>query len=434
MTVPRNVIDADMDPKRRSLLGGAIALPLTSALFQSTTARANHSEQVPQTRSFGPLRFARNGTVNLNAASKHPISLGALDAVHAYFANRASLPGTEDYRLAANRPIDHFAELVNADADEITYVQSTTTGEQMILRGLGLPEAGGHVITDTLHFFGSLPMYRELQKQGVEVTFVRERDGRIEAEHIASAIRPDTRLISLSLVSTVNGFTHDLEAVCRSAHERDVPVYADIIHAAGAIPLDLHASSVDFAACASYKWLMGDFGLGFIYARRDAIDRLRRRNYGYYGISEFESHIYPHDPAGDAVVDHAYAGDARGHFALGTRQQAVIAQLDYSLEKLAAIGVERVQDHAQELVRPLRRELCGMGFSVYTPEESRAPMITCVMKDARKKLGPFLEEESIDLSVSRHRFRVSVSVHNNGDDIERLLRVMRDRVAKKSAG
>jgi hypothetical protein len=178
-------------------------------------------------------------------------------------------------------------------------VQSTTAGEQMVLRALGLPESGGHVVTDTLHFFGSIPLYEELARQGVQVSWVRPRDGRIELEDMRRAIRPGTKLVALSLVSTVNGFQHDLKAVCDLAHEAGAYVFADIIHAAGCVPLDLHASGVDFASTASYKWLMGDFGLGFLYVRKDVQPKLRRAFYGYYGIGRFESHVYPLDPPGD---------------------------------------------------------------------------------------------------------------------------------------
>lgn len=425
-----------MDPVRRSLLGGAVSLPLSVGLARAMPTAGPAGEKgnpVNGTREFGPLAFAKPETTHLDAASSHPISLGALDAVQTYFNSRANLSGTSGYRLPANGPIEKFAGLVNVDPEELAYVQSTTTGEQMVLRALGFPDVGGHVITDTLHFFGSLPMYRELEKQGVSVSFLRDDDGQVSVDDIAQAIRPDTRLIAISLVSTVNGFTHDLERVCRLAHERDVCVYADIIHAAGCVPLDLRATGVDFAACASYKWLMGDFGLGFLYASRDSHERLRRRNYGYYGITRFSSHIYPHDEPGENVVDYEFGDDANGHFALGTRQNAVIAQLDYSLARLNEIGVERIHEHAREHVRHLRSELSKMGFTLYTPPDSRAPMVTCVYKDAREKLGPILADEGVDLTLSQHRFRASVSVYNNESDVEHLLQVLRDRVVGKSA-
>ena len=59
-----------------------------------------------------------------------------------------------------------------------------------------------------------------------------------------------------------NGFQHDLKAVCELAHAHGAYVYADIVQSAGAMPIDVRASGVDFCACSSFKWLMADFGLG----------------------------------------------------------------------------------------------------------------------------------------------------------------------------
>ena len=93
---------------------------------------------------------------------------------------------------------------------------------------------------------------------GVDVTWVQDRDGVVHPEDIQKALRKDTKLIALSLVAMHNGFEQDLKAVCDIAHANGTLVYADIIQAAGAIPIDVKARGVDFAACSSYKWLMGD--------------------------------------------------------------------------------------------------------------------------------------------------------------------------------
>ena len=155
----------------------------------------------------------------------------------------------------------------------------------MIVDALDLFDSDAHIVTDTLHFFGSFPLYEGLAQRGAGVTWLRPRDGRIVLEDMERAITPRTKLVALSLVSTYNGFQHDLDRVCRLAHAQGALVYADIVHAAGCIPVDVRASGVDFAACSSYKWLMADFGLGFVYARREsqrataaqALRLLRRR-------------------------------------------------------------------------------------------------------------------------------------------------------------
>lgn len=365
--------------------------------------------------------FSLGSVVYLNAGSQHPISNQAHGSVEAYMRHRETHPVPDPYSLNSEGVIKKFAKLVNADADEITFVQSTTAGEQMIVKSLGLPESGAKVVTDTLHFFGSFPLYGELEKSGCEVAWVKARDGRISLEDMDKAITPGTRLVSLSLVSTFNGFEHDLKAVCDIAHSRGALVYADIIHAAGCVPVDLHASGVDFACCASYKWLMGDFGLGFLYVRRGAIGELKRTNFGYYGISEFATHMYPFDAPGDTMVDYAFSDDAAGWFALGTHSHTTIAMLDASLDYILGTGVDAIQAHAVTLTNRLKDGLASQGFELATPPETRTPIVTCVYADAYAKLNDRMKTAGIVTTVSRNRFRPTVSVFNTKDDIEAFL-------------
>lgn len=401
---------------RRELLLTAGSLPLVGSIAAGRRAYAVPSAGLPDKAAFLPTDITY-----LDSGSFHPISLGARAAVETYLARRALDPAAPSKGVEDEDVLAKFAQLVNADRDEVAFVQSTTTGEQMVLKALGIPQSGGHIVTDTLHFFGSFPLYEELARQGMEVTWVRAREGRIELEDLKKALRKGTRLVALSKVSTFNGFEHDLKAVCEIAHAHGARVYADIIHAAGCVPLDLHASGVDFAACASYKWLMGDFGLGFLYVRKDVRPTLKRTNYGYYGISEFKTHVYPLDPEGESVAAYAFTDSTTGSFALGTHGEVVMAQLNHSLDYLQQLGVTHIQTHAQTLTNRLKEELPQLGYPLLTPKEATTPLVTCLKADARQTLGPRLKEAKIRMTLGANRFRVSVSVFNTMSDLDRLL-------------
>ena len=390
----------------RSPAAASPAAPFTAAMPLTLPDRAS---------------FNLGSSVYLNAGSQHPISRPARASLEAYLDNRAAHPPGGSYELGSSSVIEKFARLVNADPDEITFVQSTTTGEQMIVRSLMLPSSGARVVTDTLHFFGSVPLYLELEKAGCDVAWVKHREGRISLEDMDRAITPGTRLVALSLVSTVNGFQHDLKAICDLAHSRGALVYADIIHAAGCVPVDLHASGVDFAACASYKWLMGDFGLGFLYVRRSAREALTRTQYGYYGISRFTSHVYPLDPPGEEVASYAFEDTATGLFATGTYSHTTIALLNASLDYIEVLGVENIQRHALALTTQLKEGLRTQGYELLTPEESQTPIVACVYQDARTRLGPKLKAAGVTTTVAANRFRPTVSVFNTADDVDLFL-------------
>ena len=395
-----------LEMSRRAVLTAAAALPVA--------ASASVAARLPDISAF------EVEGVYLNSGTMHPPARGARAAVTDYFAHRGT---AADYPMSAveERVKERFARLIGASPAELAFVPSTTAGEQMVIDALDLPRAGGRIVTDTLHFFGSFYLYEELARRGMDVAWLRPREGRIPIEDYERTITPGTRLVSLSLVSTYNGFEHDLKRVCEIAHARGALVYADIIHAAGAVPVDLHGSGVDFAATASYKWLMGDFGIGFLYARADRMDRLTRKRFGYYGLSRFTPHVYPLDPPGETIADVAARDDAEGMFAMGTRSHAGIVQLDWSLGYLLDLGVDRLTAWRQPLLDRLRSGLEAKGYSVVTPPGTRAPLMTCVLADAHARLNDRLKRAGVQITLSKNRFRVCPSVFNDAQDIDRLL-------------
>ncbi len=399
---------------RRGVLAGGAMLPLAAR------GMAAPAPTLPDRASFA----AMPGTY-LDSGTMHPVPIGARDAARAYLDQRATMDGYFPTDAVEGRVKANFARLINATPAEIAFVQSTTAGEQAVLDALGFPTEKGRIVTDTLHFFGSFYLYQELARQGVEVVWLRPRANRIAIDDIERAIVPGTRLVALSLVSTYNGFEHDLKRVCEIAHAKGALVYADIIHAAGTVPIDVRASNVDFAACASYKWLMGDFGLGFLYVRADLHDRLRRTRYGYYQLDRFDPHVYPFDPPATnpdyPVADVMPRRDMEGLFAGGTHAHVVPAMLDWSLEHILALGVERIAAWRQPLLQRLHAGLASRGYTVVTPPESRTPLVTCVLEGARERLSAPLKAAKVQITLSRNRFRVSPSVFNTLDDVERLL-------------
>jgi selenocysteine lyase/cysteine desulfurase len=401
---------------RRTILQGSALLPLAPAIAgKALAATAPSGKSLARPGDFAPM-----AKVCLDSGTMHPVPLPAKASVDAYLQSRAEMREWSSHDVEV-RIKSAFARLINAAPDDLAFVQSTTAGEQSIVDALDLPAAGGSVVTDTLHFFGSFWLYDQLAKQGVDVRWLRPKEGRIDPNAYEKAIGPDTRLVSLSLVSTYNGFEHDLKRVCEIAHAHGALVYADIIHAAGTVPIDVKASGVDFAASASYKWLMGDFGLGFLYVRPDRLARLKRKRFGYYQLEAFTPHVYPFDPPGDTIADMTPRADVEGMFAGGTHSHAVMAQLDWSLARLLELGVENIMAHRQPMLRRLHEALPAKGYEVVTPRECRSPLLTCVLADAYKRLSEPLSRAGVGITLSRNRFRICPSWFNSMDDIERLI-------------
>src|SRR5216683_2713514 len=170
----------------------------------------------------------------LNNAGWHPMPRQSIGAMHEYLDYKVNGPGEgRETRQDGNQHLarEQFAKLINAQPSEIAFVQSTLMGENIVRMGLGIPGAG-NVVTNDLHYEGALYMYKSLEKQGLDLRIVKHREGRIRLR--------------------------DVKAICDLAHAHGAYVYADVIQAAGGVPIDVRVLGLDFCACSAYIRLMRD--------------------------------------------------------------------------------------------------------------------------------------------------------------------------------
>lgn len=399
-----------MKVSRRNMLVGA-----------GLTAAFPAGRATPVTRR-GPFAFEG---VYLDAAFTHPLGTFACDAAVRYAGvRRAAAQAVGPRANPRGDAVRRFATLIGADPVDIAVVPSTLEAENCVNAALSIGPGAG-VVTDALHYDGALALYDYLARQGVPITVARPgRDGGVALDDLRAAITPDTRLIAVSLVSSTTGFTHDLAKLCAMAHERGVLVYADAVQAAGAIPIDVKASGVDFVGCGTYKWLMGDYGSAFLYVRPDRIDRLKRVQVGWRQILSHSPHALPYDTPGPAIGDFKLAEDAAGLFEVSTPAWGTLAVVSASLDYLLGVGVEALARRRAPLIAQLQADLPRLGLQPLTPTGTTGPVVSFALRGAESRLGPALRAAGIQVSTYPNRIRVSPSVYNTGDDIALLVDVI----------
>ena len=421
-----------MKLNRRDLLAQA-SLFAAGARLADAAARGKNAAGT-LTRADFPIAETQT---YLNCAGWHPMPAASARAVKAYvdFKNTGKIDGKDAdgstpvpemfARLTRAREAkEQFARLINAKPSEVAFAQSTMAGESIVAGGLGLPKGGGNVVTDALHFEGSLYIYKELEKQGLEVRMAMPRDGRIEMRDLEKLVDNKTRLIAVSMVSYVNGFKHDLKAISELAHAHGAYAYADIIQAAGSIPVDVRALGVDCAACGSYKWLMGDMGLGFLYVREELQGKVvKSTQYGWRQFRDFEYHMFPGDTPNPSPFTYERLPDAAGQYELGTIANCVTAGLSVSLQNILKLGVENIRAHVKPLTDRVQKELPGLGYPSMTPPDSPTPIVTFVAKNPDATVAK-LKKANVTAKVTGHQLRISPSVFNDQQDIDRLLNAL----------
>jgi selenocysteine lyase/cysteine desulfurase len=380
----------------------ALAAPVSAADF-SLPRKADFS--IPE------------GETYINCAYVHPLPVAGREALRQYAESRSGPVLDTHYDRDVKA---HFAALINAKPSEISYVPNTSAGENLVLNGLGIIGTDSNVVTDALHFEGALLNLGEHKRRsGLDVRIVMPRDFRIDLRDLERVIDKKTKLVEISLVAMANGFQHDLKAVCDLAHAHGAYVYADIVQAAGNTPIDVRACGLDFAACSTFKWLMGDFGLGFLYVKEELLDRvLKRTQYGYYQAAEMQAHFLPGDAP--AATPYTWTLNHDATFETGTSGSGAQHILMETLPYLRNIGIEKIQAHRQPLLKKLREEMPRLGFSPLTPPESTSAIISFTMKD-RNNVIDRLKKANVNVRVAEDFLRISPSVFNDMADIDKLL-------------
>ena len=408
---------------------------LTALGSAAAAATLRDVAAAPAIADGGPAPFPRKadfafekGVTYLSGAFTHPMPIAAADAYRDAVNRRGTVGATPAAGLGARAPgVDPkaaFAALINAKPAEISYIPNTSAGENLVVECLGITKFDGNVVTDALHFEGALVHLMELQKQGLDLRVVAPRGGRIEMSDLERVVDRKTKLVEVSLVSMYNGFQHDLKAVCDLAHAHGAHVYADIIQAAGAVPIDVRATGVDFAASATYKWLMGDFGLAFFYVREDLLGTVvRRPHWSYRSASDVDIHLSPFDPQSPAPVTWTARNDAAGYFELGTVANAVAAALSVSLPYVQRLGVDAIERYRQPMLKRLQDEMPRLGFTPATPRDSTSPIVTFASKDTRSAARK-LEAAKVNVRVAPYWIRIAPSIYNDMRDVDRLLEAL----------
>ncbi len=305
------------------------------------------------------------------------------------------------------------AALINADRDEIAFINSTTHGIGLIAEGYPW-RAGDTVVTAADEYPSNLYPWMNLESRGVGLRQVPSRDGRIVLDDLDAAIDRSTRVLAISHVEFATGFRNDLDALAELCRSRGVALFVDAIQGLGPFRIDVRETPIDFLAADGHKWLLGPEGAGILFVRRDWIDRLRPIGVGWHSVvGSYNAPVPDFRLKPNAQRWEGGSFTMPGLLTFG-------ASLDLFFEWGPEAVTRRIADRA-ERVRELAR---SAGWSVYgSPREADRSAIVVLERqgvDPAAAAAELRRRHGVVAACRRGRIRISPHVYNNDEDLERL--------------
>jgi selenocysteine lyase/cysteine desulfurase len=361
------------------------------------------------------------GLTYLNTAALGPsprsVLTRTLEAWYQLESNPVQMAyGEGALHVATDRVREQAATFLGCTADELLITRSTTDAMNTLVLGMRLRPGDRVLMTNHEHEGAEHGWTHLTARQGIAIDVVNQPmtdyDPSSILKRLAAAITPDTRVISVSHVTTSNGVRMPIAEIAALARARGILSVVDGAQAVGHIPVNVRALGCDAYAASGHKWLMGPKGTGFLYVRREA--------------------------QGDIAPVQQSAGSRFVSQANGMGSLPLVIGVGAAIEAMTARSIASVEQRILALRSHVYRGLTQInGLRVLSPPDGpvATALVAAQLPDGidSATFMPMLREKHgvVVKRVDRKFFngiRLSAHIFNTEAEIDRALRVIREEL------
>lgn len=363
--------------------------------------------------------------VYFNAAYMGPLPRAALAAGERSYQRKAR---PWDYDIATDffAVPDAFrregARFFGASAEDIAIVPAASYGIAVAAKNLNV-EAGREIVLLDGQFPSNVYPFREMaRRDSAAIRTVKRAAGESWTEALLAAIGPRTGLLACPATHWIDGGRVDLPLVAQALREAGAGLVLDLTQSLGVQRFDVKSIDPDFAVAANYKWLLGPYSTGMLYAapRHQTGAPLEENWINRQGSEDFARLIDYQD---------GYGPGAR-RFDMGERSgfQLLPAAIE-SLKLLSGFGADGIETRLGALSDAIVDAVAPLGLSADTPDRAAHYLALTLPERAPGDLLARLAAKGVHLSQRGPRLRVSPHIYNDEADIEAFAAALKQALA-----
>ncbi len=321
---------------------------------------------------------------------------------------------TDDFHLETETARGLFADLIGATADDVAVIPAASYGLANAATNLPV-NPGQRLIVLEDQFPSNVQPWRQLaaHRESQLVTVQRPRSGGW-TEALLQSIDASTAVVAVPHCHWTDGTLVDLPAVAARCRQVGAALVLDVTQSIGVLPFSVADIAPDFLVAAGYKWMMGPYSLGFMYAAPK-----------YHEGQGFEHNwvMRASDP------DFARMRPSPVPFPIAARRYDVGEAANFALMPMAVAALRQLLDwgvaETQATLRTITDEIAGRArdqdLLVAADDERAAHYVGVRFPDGPPEdLVARLADQNVYVSQRSDCIRVTPHLYNNENDVDRL--------------